>query len=531
MFNKLKRAFGFGTCDPKEGTTIVINSEKLERRVALLENGILEEYNIEREGHDNIVGGIFKGRVKNIEPGLKAMFVDIGYEKNAFLHFWDALPAALDSSLEEIEREGRPKKQQRKITSKDIPEIYPIGSEIMVQVTKGPISSKGPRVTTNISLAGRYIVLMPYTDQFGISRKIDDPKERQRLRQIVQKLNVPEGMGIIMRTVAQGQRFRHFVRDLAMLLEQWRAVEEKRDSRPAPVSVYREPDLIERTARDFLTDNVDNIICDNLETTQMMQDIAGKISRRSKRHIQHFQTRNPIFEELGIQKQINEAFQRQVLLPCGGYLVIDETEALIAIDVNTGRNKGSKDLDKTILETNLESAREIARQLRLRNIGGLVVVDFIDMRHRKDQLSVYKMMKDCLKRDKAKTQVLQISPIGLMEMTRQRLNESLRDYVNDHCPYCHGRGRIKSVVTMSVEIQRQIHATLKKYSDTVGDLVVVVNSEVLSRFKNEDAALLMELERQCNGRLLFRSDPSIHREAFAILDARNDSKPLYQVNM
>ena len=186
MLKKIKRAFGFGSCDPMEGSTIIINAEKLERRVALLENGVLEEYTIEREGEDNIVGGIFKGRVKNIEPGLKAMFVDIGQEKNAFLHFWDALPAALDSSLEEIEREGRPKKQQRKITSKDIPDIYPIGSEIMVQVTKGPIGTKGPRVTTNVSLAGRYLVLMPFTDQFGISRKIEDPKERLRLRQIMQ---------------------------------------------------------------------------------------------------------------------------------------------------------------------------------------------------------------------------------------------------------------------------------------------------------------------------------------------------------
>ena len=531
MINTVKHFLGFGQCNPREGTTIVINSEKLERRVALLEDGVLEEYSIEREGEDNIVGGIFKGRVKNIEPGLKAMFVDIGYEKNAFLHFWDALPLALDSSLEEIQREGRPRKKQKKITSKDIPDIYPIGSEIMVQVTKGPISSKGPRVTTNISLAGRYIVLMPFTDQFGISRKIDDPKERQRLRQIVQKLNVPEGMGIIMRTVAQGQRFRHFVRDLAMLLTQWREVEEKFATNPAPMCVYREPDLIERTARDFLTDNVDNIVCDNLETTQRMQEIAGKISRRSKRHIQYHQYRQPIFEELGIEKQINEAFQRQVLLPCGGYLVIDETEALIAIDINTGRNKGNKDLDKTILETNLESAREIARQLRLRNIGGLVVVDFIDMRHRKDQMAVYKAMKDALKRDKAKTQVMQITPIGLMEMTRQRINESLLDYVNDHCPYCHGRGRVKSVMTMSVEIQRQLKATIMRYRDNVGDMIVVVNSDVLSRFKNEDAKLLMELERQCAGRLIFRSDPSIHREAFAILNPANNNKPLFQVNM
>ena len=505
MLKKIKRAFGFGSCDPMEGSTIIINAEKLERRVALLENGVLEEYTIEREGEDNIVGGIFKGRVKNIEPGLKAMFVDIGQEKNAFLHFWDALPAALDSSLEEIEREGRPKKQQRKITSKDIPDIYPIGSEIMVQVTKGPIGTKGPRVTTNVSLAGRYLVLMPFTDQFGISRKIEDPKERLRLRQIMQKLNVPDGMGIIMRTVAQGQRYRHFVRDLAMLLEQWYSVEEKKEANPAPVCVYKEPDLIERTARDFLTDTVDNIICDNAETTEHMRAIAGKISRRAKRH-----------------------FQRQVLLPCGGYLVIDETEALIAIDVNTGRNKGTKDLDKTILDTNLEAAYEIARQLRLRNIGGLVVVDFIDMRHRKDQQAVYKAMKDRLKRDKAKTQVLQITPIGLMEMTRQRLNESLRESVHDPCPYCGGRGRVKSVMTMSVEIQRQIYACIQKYRDTIGDMVIVVNSEVLSRFKNEDASLLMELERQHSGRLIFRGDHNQHRESFAIYDARYDNKPLYQ---
>lgn len=335
-------------------------------------------------------------------------------------------------------------------------------------------------------------------------------------------------MGIIMRTVAQGQRYRHFVRDLAMLLEQWYGVEEKKEANPAPVCVYREPDLIERTARDFLTDTVDNIICDDAETTEHMRSIAGKISRRAKRHIQHFPVRTPIFEELGIEKQINEAFQRQVLLPCGGYLVIDETEALIAIDVNTGRNKGTKDLDKTILDTNLEAAYEIARQLRLRNIGGLVVVDFIDMRHRKDQQAVYKAMKDRLKRDKAKTQVLQITPIGLMEMTRQRLNESLRESVHDPCPYCGGRGRVKSVMTMSVEIQRQIYACIQKYRETIGDMVIVVNSEVLSRFKNEDASLLMELERQHSGRLIFRGDHNQHRESFAIYDARYDNKPLYQ---
>jgi len=528
MIQKIKQAFGFGQPEPKEGVTLVINSEKLERRVALLENGSLEEYDVEREGDNNIVGGIFKGTVKNIEQGLKAMFVDIGMDKNAFLHFWDAIPAALDSGMEEIEREGRPKKKQKKISSKDIPSIYPIGSEIMIQVSKGPIGNKGPRVTTNISLAGRYLVLMPFSEQFGISRKVDDPKERQRLRKIMQKLQVPEGMGIIMRTVAQGQRARHFVRDLAMLVEQWAEVENKRDSKPAPIAVFKEPGLIEKTARDFLTDEVDQIICDDEDTTNFMREVAGKISRRAKRRIHYFPSRQSIFNKINVQKQIDEAFHRQVWLPCGGYIVIDETEALIAVDVNTGRNKGSKDVDKMILETNVEAAEEVARQLRLRNIGGLVVVDFIDMRHRKDQQQVYRAMKERLKRDKAKTQVMQISPIGLMEMTRQRLNESLRDSMYEPCPYCQGRSRVKTPMSMSVEIQRQLNTVIQRNDGSVEDIIVLVNADVLNRFKREDSKLLVELERTHNGRLIFRSDASLHRERFAIIDAKTE-KTIVQV--
>jgi ribonuclease G len=522
MIQHIKRLLGIGKPDPLRGNTIIVNVEKLERRVALLEDGVLEEYTVEREGDQNIVGGIFKGRVKNIEGGLKAMFVDIGLDKNAFLHFWDAIPAALDAGLEEIQREGK-KKQQKKVTSKDIPDIYPIGSEIVIQVSKGPIGTKGPRVTTNISLAGRYLVLMPYTEQFGISRKIEDPKERARLRKIVQKLSVPEGMGIIMRTVASGTRARHFVRDLAMLLEQWDEIEARSANNPAPACIFQEPGLIERTARDFLTEEVNQVICDDAETTERIREIAGKISRRAKRRVHLMAASSqPIFERVGIQKQIDEAFSRQVWLPCGGYIVIDETEALIAIDVNTGRNRGSKDVDKMILETNVEAAREVARQLRLRNIGGLVVIDLIDMRHRKDQQTVYKAIKERLKKDKAKTQVLQISPIGLMEMTRQRLNESLRDSMYEPCPYCQGRGRVKTPMTMSVEIQRRLNSVIQKHHDSVGDLIVIVNSDVLNRFKSEDSKLLGELERSHSGRLIFRSDPTLNRERFAIIDAKTE---------
>lgn len=267
MFSKIRKFFG-----PKklgEGNKIVVNCEKLETRVALLENGSLEEYTVERVNDENIVGSIYKGIVRNIEPGLNAMFVDIGLEKNAFLHFWDAIPEALDAELEEIQRGakggadgkgGKGKSSKSRIQSKDIPGLYPAGSEVLVQVTKGPIGTKGPRITTNISLPGRYMVLMPRNDQLGISRKIEDPKERARLRKIMgEKLTIPEKMGVILRTVSSGQKVRYFVRDLAILVEEWRQVEEKSAANKAPFCVFQEPDLIERTVRDFLTDEIDEV--------------------------------------------------------------------------------------------------------------------------------------------------------------------------------------------------------------------------------------------------------------------------------
>ncbi|MEM6911892.1 MAG: Rne/Rng family ribonuclease [Verrucomicrobiota bacterium] len=512
----LKRMLGLSR-EFNQGRKLVVNCEKLETRMAMVEDGVLEEYTIERINDDRLVGSIFKGRVKNIEQGLKAMFVDIGFEKNAFLHFWDAIPAALDGGMEEIQRGGRPKAKKKRITSRDIPSIYPAGSEVLIQVTKGPIGTKGPRVTTNISLPGRYLVLMPYNEQFGISRKVDDPKERQRLRKIMEKLTVPEGMGVIMRTVATGKRLRHFVRDLSVLLEDWQAIENAKANKPAPVCAFQEPDLVGRSVRDFLTEDVDEVICDSEETADRMRELAAPISKRSMRKIHHLSTPGPIFDELGIEKQIADAFHRQVWLKCGGYLVIDETEAMITVDVNTGRNRGSKNVEKMITETNVEAAEEVARQLRLRNIGGLVVVDFIDMKGRKDQQAVYRAMKERLKRDKAKTQVLHISQLGLMEMTRQRLHESLSDTLYDRCPYCSGNGKIKSTMSMSVELQRTLTGLIGKQG--IGDLVIVVHPEVMDRLRSEDSDLLVELERRHTGRFTFRSDPTQHREQIKYLDA------------
>ena len=519
MLEKVKHFLGLA---PKKiGNQLIISCEKLERRVALLENGALEEYNIERDTDRNIVGSIFKGKVKNIEHGLKAMFVDIGFEKNAFLHFWDALPG-LDSGIEEVSRASE-RKSKKKITAKDVPEIYPVGSEVMVQVTKGPISNKGPRITTNISLAGRYLVLMPHNDQSGISRKIEDPKERERLRLILQKLDIPDGMGVIIRTIGEGQRARYFVRDLGLLIEQWRQIEEAFKTQPPASVLFQEPDLVDRTVRDFLTDEISVVYCDDEAAVERMQNLVGQISKRSKKRIFAYIESTPIFDKFNVQKQIDDAFHRQVWLKCGGYIVIDETEALIAIDVNTGRNKGARDVEKTILQTNLEATDEIARQLRLRNIGGLIIGDFIDMKNRKDQQMVYNRMKDRLKRDKAKTHVLPISPLGLMEMTRQRAQESLTGSMFIPCPYCNGRAVVKSPMTMSVEIQRALHAVMR-HNPEVHDLRVIVNPEVLNRLKTSDEDLLVEIERRYAGRLTFRTDPTYHHEKFLILDGSTNQE-------
>ena len=516
MIEKVKKLLGLAT--KTGGARLIVNSEKLEKRVAVLEDGQLEEYTVERVSERNIVGSIYKGRVKNIEQGLKAMFVDIGFEKNAFLHFWDAIPAALDSGIEEVRR-NTGKKLPKKITAKDIPTIYPPGSDIMVQVSKGPIGTKGPRITTNISMPGRYLVLMPYSPQCGISRKIDDPKERERLRKILNELEIPDGMGVIMRTVGAGQRSRFFVRDLHLLLEQWAEIEKGMDERRSPNQLFEEPDLVERTVRDFLTEDVEAVICDDLHAVERMQALVSQVSPRSKKRIQFYNEEQHIFDKYGVNKQVEKAFHRQVWLKCGGYIVIDETEALIAIDVNTGRNKGGKDVDKTIFQTNLEAVDEIARQMRLRNIGGLIVADLIDMKSRKDQQAVYQRMRQRLKRDKARTHVLPISQLGLMEMTRQRGGESMRMSQFDPCPTCEGRGRIKTAMTMSVELQRALHSVMRKNIDTIHEIKAIVHPDLLQRLRTEDEELLVDIQRRYGGVLSSKPDPTMHREQFVITDA------------
>jgi ribonuclease G len=499
---------------------IIVNAESLETRVAVLEDGKLEEFTIERSTEERLVGSIYKGKVRNLEDQLKAAFVDIGFEKNAFLHYWDIVPSNFDSSVEIVERETK-KRDKPRVTQRDIPRLYPPGSDIIVQVTKGPIGTKGPRITTNLSLPGRYLVLLPNSDQSGISRKIEKHEERHRLKQILRKLNIPDGMGVIIRTAGEDQQARYFVRDLALLLEEWYEIQENINKRPTASCVFQEPDLIERTVRDFLTEDVERIVVDDPQQYERIRQTIGRISKRSALKVKLYGESQPLFDRFNISRQLENAFARQVHLKSGGYLVIDETEALVAIDVNSGSHKGGKDQDSTILKVNLEAADEIGRQLRLRNIGGLIVLDFIDMKSRRDQQQVYQRMKEGLRRDRAKTHILPISQLGLMEMTRQRHSESVRSAVYDDCPYCKGRGKVKSNVTMSVEIQRKLSEILKKRDrdETDFQLRIVVNPTVLERLRTEDEKLLIELEKRYYGKLSFRADPAFHAEQFKIINA------------
>jgi ribonuclease G len=524
--NLVKRVQRLIRPEEKIHKEIIINAETLETRVAVIEDGKLEEFNIERTTEERLVGSIFKGKVRNLEDGLKAAFVDIGFEKNAFLHYWDIVPNQFDSSVEIVERPaGRDRRPARpKITQKDIPRLYPPGSEIIVQVTKGPIGTKGPRITTNLVLPGRYLVLLPNSDQSGISRKIENQEERKRLKKILRELPIPDGMGVIMRTAGEGQQKRYFVRDLALLLEEWHGVQEHIRNQPMATCVFQEPDLIERTVRDFLTEDVERIVVDSQKAHERMRDMMLKIKAKyAAKKIKFYADPQPIFDRFNITKQLESTFSRQVHLKSGGYIVIDETEALVAIDVNTGRHKGNRDQESAILRVNQEAAEEICRQLRLRNMGGLIVLDFIDMKSRRDQQSVYQRMKEGLRRDKAKTHILPISQLGLMEMTRQRHTESVRSAVYDDCPYCKGRGKVKSVLTMSVEIQRKLQEILKKRERDESDfqLRIVVHPTVLDRLRTEDEKHLIEMEKRYFGKLSFRADTGMHAEQFKIVNVDN----------
>ena len=521
---------------------IVVNVEKLETRVAVMENGRLEEYMVEHPEDERLVGCVFKGRIQNLQDDLQAAFVDIGLKKNAFLHYWDMQPD-LDSFLDEIDdsdeddaqngkggkgkgAKGKGAKRRGKpprLTTEEIHEKFKPGSEIIVQVTKGPISTKGPRVTTNLSIPGRYLVMMPGAKTRGVSRKIGDADERKRLKKILDKLLCPEDVGLIVRTAGVGAKGTSFVRDMRNLLQSWHELQGNVKNLRAPCCVWQEPGLVERVVRDWLTEDIDSVVVDDEKTFEQLRDATSRISRRARGKVRRYEGSDNIFERLGIERQLHDAFKRQVRLKGGGYLVIDETEALIAVDVNTGHHKCKGSQEDAILEVNLEAVEEVARQLRLRNIGGLVVLDLIDMKSRKHQKQVYRSLKDALKRDRARTNVLEISDLGLLEMSRQRHEESILSMLSSTCPCCGGHGVIKSPLAVSIELQRQLTALLRKADAEKRPFVpkIVIAPAVMQRLRTEDAQILAQLQAQFNTKLTFVSELHRHPESYSILDAES----------
>ena len=509
---------------------IIINTEALERRVAMMENGILQAFDIERLDKDRMVGAIFKGKVQNLEAGLKAAFVNIGQEKNAFLHYWDMLPGANNDPSVEIVLENKKKssgKNEAKSVS-DIPRVFPIGSEIVVQITKAQIGTKGPRTTTNLSLPGRFLVLMPYAGQCGISRKIEDKAERKRLKRIIGNLSLREGMGVIIRTVGQNKPERFFVRDLHILMQQWDQIESRIKNEKDPCMLYEEPDLIGLTARDFLTDDVDRVQIDNREDYTRLIDTIQRISPKSKAKVSLFEEEIPIFQRFNIERQIEQTFMRRVKLPSGGEIVMEETEALVSIDINTGSHKGNrKDGKNFILQANLEAAVEVARQMRLRNLGGLVIIDFIDMKNRGDQRKVFQKMKASMSDDKAKHNILPISELGILQITRQRHDESNSSGVYESCPYCKGRGIVKSPRSISIEIQRLVSNAVRRIKadgHESSTLKVYLHPSVLRRLRGPDASLLSKLEKNYGLQISFQGEESYHMENFKVVDESNGNE-------
>ena len=579
---------------------IIINSEEMQTRVAVVHDGVLHDFFMDRnERSDRLVGSIFKGRIRNLEPSLQAAFVDIGIGKNAFLHYWDMFPASQeawereegdDDSDEDALPPPQPRPQQQRIrrpqpqppqaqpqkpkkkgifatikawfspekrttgkvpvpqptqqprppkknngqqsaktppkqpqkpnkssqpSLEDIPKLFHEDQEILVQVTKGPIGTKGARVTTNLSIPGRYLVLLPDSTHNGISRRVEERAERDRLRKMMRELKLPQNMGVICRTVGIGRKLEHFQRDLDLLLESWNKVQQLKQKKAAPACLYQEPPLAERALRDCLTEDIDEVITDSQQVYNRAKELMARYNLQVK--VKLYTDPTPIFNRYGLTPQLESIFSRKVNLPSGGYLIIDETEALIAIDVNTGKNRTGKDQPETILNTNLEAVEEIARQLRLRNVGGLVVLDLIDMRSQKDRTEVYKKLKECLAEDHAKTRAYPISSLGLVEMTRQRENESLESTIFDDCPYCKGRGLIKSPESMSVEIQRRLNEVVAKRN--YKKVIVKAHTRVVERLEKEDKKLFEGIQKQFQMELLFEKDPSLHIEDFHLFDA------------
>ena len=497
---------------------IFINSTPQESRIAIMEDGLLAEFLIERKEEMGIVGNIYKGKVVRVLPGMQAAFVDIGMDKAAFLHASDFYEVPEDvqfimGSPEEVEFDETPKPPP---SSRRLPLEKRIssGEEILVQVAKDPLGTKGARITSHVSLPGRYMVFMPSTRHIGISRRIESEEERKRLKEIAQSLLTTEG-GFILRTACEGHSKREIQRDLAFLIKLWKKIQKKAETASAPALIHQDLDLLTRAIRDFFTPHTDHVVIDSPKDHRRIVDFVWQFMPKLKAKIVLHADKEPLFERHGIEEKIEKALERRVWLRSGGSIVIERTEALTAIDVNTGRFVGKRNQEETILKTNLEATQEIVRQLRLRNVGGIIIIDFIDMEKESNRKKVYEALKDALRKDKARTNILKISELGLVEMTRQRTRESLENQLLSPCPNCDGRGRIKSSATVAYDVLRAIK---KQKADLHNgqNIIVRLHPDVANFLYDEKNNSLDNLEREINRKIIIKVSQELGQEHYEI---------------
>lgn len=526
---------------------LVINKTHNESRIALIESGEMLDFLIDRASNTldkPSVGNIYVGKVLRVLPGMQSAFVDIGFERAAFLYVDDAYIPTLDEQremakrLEAKEREEREREKEN--LSKTIPDelsslsdtvdmkyrsdlkiqdFLKEGDEIVVQVAKEPISTKGPRITRHITLAGRHIVYMPFIEHIGVSRRIESEDERERLKGILEGIS-PEGKGIIARTVAEGQSHKTLKKDYDLLTKIWKESQKKIETTKAPELIYKDLNFIQRTLRDITDEDVENIIVDDKSTQKQVEKFVMKYLPNLKGKVKFYDGKSPIFEHYSLDIEIERALSNKVFLKSGGSINIDQTEALVSIDVNTGRFVGKRTLEETIFRTNLEAVKEIAYQLRIRNCGGIIIIDFIDMEKEEHRETVFQSLLDALKKDRAKTNVLPISGFGLVEMTRKRTRDTLTRVMCEPCAYCDGTGRVKSVTTVCYEILREVTKAVKRgKSDKVS---VFAHPEVSAQLTSEDFLMIENIEEAHGAQLIIRADNSYHMEQYEIFTHEAD---------
>ena len=471
-----------------------------ESRIAIVEDGVLEELYVERSSLENYVGNIYKGRVVNIEPSIQAAFVDFGVGRNGFLHVSDIeyqYYKHLETKSDDAEKpKGKPRRHnERNARSKPpIQEILKRGSEVLVQVIKEGIGTKGPTLSTYISIPGRYLVLMPGLQRVGVSRKIEDDQVRRKLRSSLMELNPPPGLGFIIRTAGIDRTKKDLQRDMNYLLRLWRVIVRRIKNMPAPVDIYQDSDMIIRTIRDIFTSDIDAVWIDEPAAYERAREFMRVVLPRHVNRVKLYEGRASIFHRYDIEAEIARIQQRQVPLKGGGSIVIDQTEALVAIDVNSGNFRVDDNAEETAYQVNMKAAAEISRQIRLRDLGGVIVNDFIDMREDRHRRGVERTMREAVRRDRARTKVLRISPFGLIEMTRQRIRPSLRRSTYEDCPSCTGTGQVKTGESMAIEVMRSL-LTMASNED-VSRILLEIHERVANHLNNRKRREIAKIEEE-----------------------------------